>query len=63
MQNLGTGNYTERDKNVLEFYKKFYAEKRHTITKSENVIHVNFKTKKVIKGTTRKVKDYTNRAA
>lgn len=63
MKKLGTGNYTERQKLHFESMKNWYDKNRHLITSSKNVIEVDFKNKKIIKGATRHVKKLINNKA
>jgi hypothetical protein len=63
MEKLGKGVYDENDKKYWARMNKFYKQNSSNIKKSKNVIEVNFKTKKIIKGTTNAVKEIINKAA
>lgn len=63
MEKLGTGNYSKEDKIYWLSFKDWYDKNRQVITKSKNVIYVNFKTKKIIKGASKQLKHNINKAA
>jgi len=60
MTSMGNGNYTDQDKNNIKFMADFYEQKRHTITKSKNIIKVDFKNKKVKSGVSIEVRKRVN---
>ena len=55
---MGTGNYTDNDRRYWQKMQKFWENVE--LKKSRSVIHVDFKNKKVIKGTRRVVKEAIN---
>lgn len=55
--------YSVENKFYWASMKKWYDNNRAMITKSKNIIHVDFKEKKIIKGSSQFIKNVINKAA